>query len=263
LPGDPACGEAVAIAIKKSLTDANGSKRKHLSMSREPRPAPLGRCALVWLATLAGLVVLAGWLAPDLLVAGDLIAGGGLRDRPFDEVLVWLCEAALLGAGGWLWVVTALVARDAARGHGTVRRGVPAPVRRLVLLACGAALAGGLAPPSYAAPAAAADRDRPAAALVEGLPLPDRTTASMHLGHLVARRAAALGRPGPADRPPRTVVVGPGDTLWGLADATLAPGASASAVSDRWHRIYRANRAVIGADPDLIQPEQRLRLPRR
>ena len=49
----------------------------------------------------------------------------------------------------------------------------------------------------------------------------------------------------------------------GSIQGTLAPGASASAVSDRWHRIYRANRAVIGADPDLIQPEQRLRLPRR
>ena len=85
----------------------------------------------------------------------------------------------------------------------------------------------------------------------------------MHLGQLVARRSATLGRPRPADPTPRTVVVRPGDTLWGLADATLPPRAPASAVTERWHRIYRANRGVIGADPDLIQPEQRLRLPRR
>jgi hypothetical protein len=220
------------------------------------------RCALVWLAGTAALAVLTGWLLPDLVAAGNLIAAGGLRDRPFDEVLVWLCEAALLGAGGWLWLVTGLVARGAVRGRDPVRRGIPGSVQRLVLVACGAALAGGLTAPSYAAPAAAGGDD-PETAVIEGLPLPDRTTATMHLGHLVARRTASLGRPGPADPPPRTVVVRSGDTLWGLADATLAHGASPSAVNDRWHHIYRANRAVIGADPDLIQPEQRLRLPRR
>ena len=207
---------------------------------------------------------MAGWLVPDLLAAREVATVGALHDQPFDQVLVWVSETALLGAAAWLWLVTGLLARDAARGRSPVRRGVPGPVRRLVLVACGTALAGGLAAPSYAAPVVeAGDRARPGTAVIEGLPLPDRATATMHLGFLVARRSATLGRPGPADSPPRTVVVRAGDTLWGLADATLPPRAPASAVNERWHRIYRANRGVIGADPDLIQPEQRLRLPRR
>jgi hypothetical protein len=221
------------------------------------------RCALVWLAGSAALAALVGWLLPDLLAARDLVAADGLGGRPFDQVLVWLCEAVLLVAAAWLWVVTGLVARDAARGRGPVRRGVPAPLRRLVLVACGAALAGSLAAPSFAAPAAEpGDRADPRGAVVDGLPLPDRATAAMHIGQLLTR-TATRGRPGPPEPAARTVVVRPGDTLWGLADATLSPGAPASEVDDRWHRIYRANRSVIGDDPDLIRPDQRLRLPRR
>ncbi len=233
-------------------------------MSRELRPAPLGRCLLVWLGASAALSALTGWLLPDLLAASEVAASDALHEQPFDQLLVWVCEAALLGTAAWLWLVTGLLVRDAARGRSPVRRGVPASVRRLVLVACGAALAGGLATPSYAAPVSdAGDRARAGPAVVEGLPLPDRATATMHLGQLVARRSATLGRPRPADPTPRTVVVRAGDTLWGLADATLPPRAPESAVAERWHRIYRANRGVIGPDPDLIQPDQRLRLPRR
>ncbi len=231
-------------------------------MSRELRPAPPLRCALVWTVGAVALATLAAWLLPDLLAAREQVAAGGLSGRGFDEVLVWVCEAALLGAGGWLWLVTGLVVRDAARGRSRARRGVPAPVRRLVLVACGVALAGGIAAPSYAV-AAPADRAAEEQSAIQGLPLPDRATTATHVGHLFARQAATVHRPGPASPPPRTVVVRPGDTLWGLADDTLAPDASAEAVSERWRQIYRVNRAVIGADPDLIRPDQRLRLPRR
>jgi nucleoid-associated protein YgaU len=50
------------------------------------------------------------------------------------------------------------------------------------------------------------------------------------------------------------VTVQAGDTLWGLAEEHLGNG-------DRWPEIYALNRAVVGADPDVIQPAQRLRLP--
>ena len=53
----------------------------------------------------------------------------------------------------------------------------------------------------------------------------------------------------------------PGDTLWDLAGADLGPGADAAAIDARWREIYALNRGVIGPDPDLIQPAQRLRLP--
>ena len=55
--------------------------------------------------------------------------------------------------------------------------------------------------------------------------------------------AAASTAPGPA-----VVVVRRGDTLWGFA-------------GPEWPRWYAANRAVIGDDPDLILPGQRLVVP--
>lgn len=61
-----------------------------------------------------------------------------------------------------------------------------------------------------------------------------------------------------------TVVVRSGDTLWGIAAHHLrkrgAPADSA-AVGAYVRRIHRANARVIGANPDLIIPGQRLDLP--
>lgn len=56
-------------------------------------------------------------------------------------------------------------------------------------------------------------------------------------------------------------VVRPGDTLWGIAAATLGPDADNAAVAAQWPRWYAANRALIGADPNLILPGQRLVAP--
>lgn len=58
-----------------------------------------------------------------------------------------------------------------------------------------------------------------------------------------------------------TRVVQYGDTLWGLAAADLGPGASDSAIAERWPQWYAANRALIGPDPDLLYPGQVLRIP--
>jgi LysM domain len=53
-----------------------------------------------------------------------------------------------------------------------------------------------------------------------------------------------------------------GDTLWGIAAAHLPPAKRSAAAVDRyWRQLYRANRAVLGPDPDLIHPGTRLRLP--
>jgi nucleoid-associated protein YgaU len=57
--------------------------------------------------------------------------------------------------------------------------------------------------------------------------------------------------------------VRPGDTLWGIAAAQLPPAWRSPATIDRyWRQVYRANRAVLGPDPDLIHPGTRLRVPR-
>jgi LysM domain-containing protein len=50
-----------------------------------------------------------------------------------------------------------------------------------------------------------------------------------------------------------------GDTLWDIAAANLVPAERSAATIHRyWQQVYRANRQVIGADPDLIRPGTRL-----
>ena len=50
-----------------------------------------------------------------------------------------------------------------------------------------------------------------------------------------------------------------GDTLWDIAAAHLVPAERSNATIHRyWHQVYRANRAVVGPDPDLIHPGTRL-----
>jgi nucleoid-associated protein YgaU len=69
-----------------------------------------------------------------------------------------------------------------------------------------------------------------------------------------AGAAAIAGQPGS----PVAVTVRPGDTLWGIAADFLPTGATAQDVAAAWPQWYAANRAVIGPDPDLIEPGQRL-----
>jgi hypothetical protein len=50
-----------------------------------------------------------------------------------------------------------------------------------------------------------------------------------------------------------------GDTLWDIAAAHLVPAERSTAAIHRyWQQVYRANRLVVGADPDLIHPGTRL-----
>jgi len=54
----------------------------------------------------------------------------------------------------------------------------------------------------------------------------------------------------------------PGDTLWGIAAAHLPAGSRSPAeITRSWRQIYAANRATIGADPDLIHPGTHLVIP--
>ncbi len=50
-----------------------------------------------------------------------------------------------------------------------------------------------------------------------------------------------------------------GDTLWDIAASHLLPAERSAATIHRyWQQIYRANRSVVGADPDRIHPGTRL-----
>lgn len=60
---------------------------------------------------------------------------------------------------------------------------------------------------------------------------------------------------------PPEVVVRRGDCLWSVVSRALGPEADEAAVARAWPRWYAANRAVIGADPDLLLPGQRLVVP--
>ncbi|UVY82455.1 hypothetical protein NLU66_09375 [Brachybacterium sp. NBEC-018] len=65
-----------------------------------------------------------------------------------------------------------------------------------------------------------------------------------------------------ATTPPRTIVVGAGDSLWTLTDEALGPGAdSPQDIASSWPRLYEANRHEIGSDPDQLTPGQVLTVP--
>lgn len=54
--------------------------------------------------------------------------------------------------------------------------------------------------------------------------------------------------------------VRPGDSLWGIAVQELGPTASLPQIDRRWRAIYETNRQIIGANPNLIYPEQTFNL---
>lgn len=69
--------------------------------------------------------------------------------------------------------------------------------------------------------------------------------------------AAAPARPAAAAE----VVVLRGDTLWSIAARQLPADASPDQIDAAWRAWYQANKQVIGQDPDLILPGQRLQAP--
>jgi hypothetical protein len=52
-----------------------------------------------------------------------------------------------------------------------------------------------------------------------------------------------------------------GDSLWSITAALLPDRATDRDITEGWHRVYRANRARIGPDPDLVVVGTRLVVP--
>ena len=216
------------------------------------------RCLLVWLAATAVLSVLVTVLLPVPLSL----------DSAFDVLLVRLCTWALIACAVWFWGVTTIVVATAllapaGRAPRPVR-GIPAPLRRLILTACGVALTGGIAAPALATPGPVPTNgvDHSGRVVLSGLPYPGRAVSGD--ASLPAQTSPDPGRARPPAAQPaqrRVVVVREGDTLWSIAAACLPPEAAESDVATAWHRIYDLNRDVIGGDPDVIHPGQRLDLP--
>jgi hypothetical protein len=222
------------------------------------RPARVGRCLVVWTT---GTTALAATALPAGPAAVDgWSARGRLTTVALDSALVDLAAVALLACLSWAWlalsvtIVEALgeIAAEAGRPRPPrvdARRArhplrLPGGLRRLVLTCCGMALVAGVSQPALAAEGHPRPHPRGLAALA-GLPLPDR----------------AVAAPGPRRSPPRWITVRVGDSLWSIAAQDLSPDATAAEITERWHAIYAADRDVVGPDPDLLEPGQRLHLP--
>ena len=115
---------------------------------------------------------------------------------------------------------------------------LPAPLQRFLLGATVVAIAAGAAVPANA------EEAYPGWAPAVISPTP------------VGTQAAASEGPSPAVH-----VVARGESLWRIAAEQLGPDASDAAISAAWRAIYQANRDLIGDDPGLILPGQRLSIP--
>lgn len=154
-------------------------------------------------------------------------------------LLAWACCA-------WLLLVVLLTSAG-PRCDAVARRLAPAALRALLRLAVGGTAVTVLA----ATPALA------------HVPAPSPVAGAVDLDWPTASPPSS---PVPPPAPPPTataglVVVHAGDCLWDLAARQLGPQANEREVAVAWPQWWRANRAVIGDDPDLIHPGAVLRAP--
>lgn len=250
-------------------------------------------------AALAGLAVFLpapwNWFRPaavgeDPVQLAALTAGAGL---------VWalLGWAVLVG----LATLAARLPGGVGRmGRALLRRIVPGAARRMLLIAVGVSLLGGTGSglasmwsstgPNLPLATTAVQQDDSGPALVWATggvpptpdqPMPAPLPQGLHGPGPAFAAPPTEPTPGPIDldwpepdgpvpatqpAPAKTtsvseVVVVRGDTLWSIAARHLPADASPAQIDAAWRAWYQANRTVIGNDPDLILPGQRLLAP--
>ncbi len=183
-------------------------------------------------------LLLVGLLAPTADGLVDDVTGPS-----FPDALLGAASLLTLAIAAWSLVTVTLVL-----GGGSTRLVAaltPSLLRRALLVGAAGALVVG---PAHAEQQVSPDLSSRHS--VTGLSLPDRP------GSDPVRQTAAV-----EDHPDRTgaaVEVRPGDTLWAIAARTLPPGASPADIAHATTAWHDANRDVIGDDPDLIHPAQRL-----
>ncbi|MCP3422338.1 LysM peptidoglycan-binding domain-containing protein [Nocardioides pinisoli] len=198
-------------------------------------------------AVWAGVTAVAAAAAASVPAAWREATHASAHER-VPDVLVAGCATLLALSLGWLWLVTSVTVAELVAGR--VPRGAGGATRRLVLLACGAAVVAGAALPAHASGGDGAE-------VLVGLPLPERAVAPATTPAITP--AVTPVSPTPVLRTTGdTHVVREGDSLWSIARAHPAPGVG---VDERWRAIWRHNRDVVGDDPDVIHPGQALRLP--
>ncbi|KAA1400204.1 LysM peptidoglycan-binding domain-containing protein [Aeromicrobium ginsengisoli] len=177
-------------------------------------------------------------LSAALLTPSAGATATDLRGESFPDALLALGCVVQLALSTWVLLVAGL---SLVRAPAPLLRAItPRLLRRALFAGTAGALA--LAP-------VPADRGgapgRPQHDLT-GLQLPDRPIGAATVGRAAPRVSAS------------PVVVRPGDTLWAIAARSLPRHATAAEVARACAQWHAANRDVIGDDPDLIFPTQRL-----
>ena len=169
----------------------------------------------------------------------------------FADLLTALAAWLLVGCACWSTLISAAALVEtmtAGRVRATAWVGCPSSLRHVLVAGIGVALVSGVPGPTpvsamVAASEKGASAGRPAPSWQQVLPVPARPLGRMQ-----------------RDQSPR-VLVRRGDTLWHLAADRLRPSASDVEVALLVERIHCSNRKLIGLDPDLIKPGQRLTVP--
>jgi hypothetical protein len=193
-------------------------------------------------ASVAWLVL--AWLAlGTVLVAGGRCVGGtGRWCRRLDRLLLPRVIRTGLEAAIGLTVV--------------VGSGIPALAATPGVATTAARSAGGSASTATAIPSL--DRRPPSTIQLNPLPaVPAPVLAPPAPGG--AQPDPAVGA-APVDERPE-IVVRRGDCLWSVVHRHLGPEASDAEIAAAWPTWFAANRAVIGPDPGLLLPGQRLHPP--
>jgi hypothetical protein len=209
----------------------------------------LTRRGWVLIAASAGLL---GWWAPD---APRLV--GDLTGSSFPQALLALGTLVTLVLAGWVVAIALLVAAGASsRVVGLI---TPRLLRHALLAGAASALVLG---PAHAERGAGTDTGL--RHTVSGLPLPDRPDTSPPRARTTPNEPIPAAEPAepvaplPVAEPSDAVVVRPGDTLWAIAARSLPRDASDAQIAAATRAWHDANRQVVGPDPHLIFPAQRL-----
>ena len=228
-----------------------------------------------WLAR--GLAVVAVATVPVVTVALGLVAWSGIRSvdvasATVSEMLVPLAAALGAACGGGLTISGIALALAPARSGVRRRAAVMTPLawRRLVAIAIGSGVSLGAALPAAAvsdagwvdpgpraARAATSDAGWVGQAAVAPEPLAPRERHHPVLGGPAG--APVQGVEPRAAKRTLTHVVTSGDSLWAIT--AHIRGGDEGEIASAWPELYAANRDVVGADPDLLEPGQVLTIP--
>lgn len=254
-------------ALKSELT------APHAWLARVGTDAAVGSAAaaLLWVASL--------WLAIGLLATLATAMTGrrhGLLNavsRRFTPELLRRLVLASTGASLALSPIVMAVPASAAHIITTMPVG---PVRTLAGLTEDSS-----GPPHIEWPVDTdgADQSAPGRALSQTDPARDGLSASELTGSEPAAGRATKPKPvppsvvhaplqttpaPPLDPKPQaagSVLVRPGDSLWRITGERLGPLATDHKIAVAWPYWYRANRQLIGGDPSLLRPGERLTMP--